>query len=214
VVHWNRALTTLAAVVAAGLLFWFAPHFNRWSAGGYWGLVGVMALAGVLIGLAQLRGRGGNPPASFLTVFMPVLVCAGWVIVAAEPHGSWLRNHVLSWSGDMGIAHAVHNLAEHVTVLAFGLGIVFGLTFEPAMLRRGATSALPASSAPAAGPPLPPDPAPKEASPGQPDSSAAAEEPSPGETAASTAETESPREAPSAPAGEPGEQGPATPTGS
>jgi hypothetical protein len=135
--HWNRALTTLAAAAAAGFLLWFAPHFHRWTTGGYWGVMALMAVAGVLIGLSQLHGRDGNPTASFLVAFLPVLVAAGWVILAAQPQGNWIRDHVLSWSGDMGIDHAVHNLGEHVAVLAFGLGVVFGVTFEPKMVRRG-----------------------------------------------------------------------------
>lgn len=153
--HWNRALTTLAAAAAAGFLFWFAPHFHRWTTGGYWGVMALMAVAGVLFGLSQLHGRDGNPTASFLVVFLPVLTAAGWVILAAQPHGNWVRAHVLSWSGDLGIDHAVHNLGEHVAVLAFGLGIVFGLTFEPKMVRRGRKKAdlAPTAAAVAPSPP-------------------------------------------------------------
>jgi len=64
-----------------------------------------------------------------------VLVVAGWVMLAAQPRSDWIRDHVLSWSGDIGLGHVVHNLAEHVAVLAFGTGLVFGLTFELAMVR-------------------------------------------------------------------------------
>ena len=134
--HWNRALTTLVAAAAAGFLLWFVPHFDRWATGGYWGVLALTALAGVLIGISQLQGRDGKPTASFVIAFVPVLIAAGWVILAAQPQGNWIRDHVLSWSGDMGIGHAVHNLGEHVAVLAFGLGVVFGLRFEPKMLRR------------------------------------------------------------------------------
>jgi len=134
--RWNRALTTLVAAAAAGFLLWYVPHFDRWSTSGYWGVMALMAVAGVLIGASQLHGRDGNPIASFLIAFLPVLVAAGWVILAAQPRGSWVRDHVLSWSGDLAIDHAVRNLAEHVAVLAFGLGLVFGVTFEPGMARR------------------------------------------------------------------------------
>jgi hypothetical protein len=134
--HWNRALATLVAAAAAGLLLWFVPHFHRWTTGGYWGVIALTAGAGVLVGLSQLHGRDGNPRASFLLAFLPVLVAAGWVILATQPHGGWIRDHVRSWSGDLGIDQAVHNLGEHVAVLAFGLGVVFGLMFEPTMLRR------------------------------------------------------------------------------
>jgi hypothetical protein len=157
--HWNRALATLLASAAAGFLLWFTPHFNRWSTSGYWGVIAVLALAGVLIGLSQLHGRDGNPTTSFLLAFLPVLFAAGWVILAAEPRASLVRDHVVSWSGDMGILHAIRNLAEHVAVLAFGLGAVFGVTFEPSMVRRGSKRARVFTPARAA-PPRPPAPAP------------------------------------------------------
>jgi hypothetical protein len=127
--------------------------------GGYWGVIGLMALAGVLIGLSQLHGRDGNPTASFIIVFLPVLVAAGWVILAAQPQGGWVRDHVLSWSRGMGIGRAVHNLGEHVAVLGFAVGVVFGLTFELKMVRRGRKKAGVASTAEAAALPLPPVPA-------------------------------------------------------
>jgi len=134
--HWTRASTTLAAAAVAGFLLWYVPHFHRWTTGGYWGVMALMAAAGVLIGLSQLHNRDGSSTASFLFAFLPVLVAAGWVILASQPQGNWIRDHVLSWTGDMGIDHAVHNLGEHVAVVAFGLGAVFGLTFELKMLRR------------------------------------------------------------------------------
>ena len=154
--HWNRALTTLAGAAAAGFLLWFAPHFDRWTTGGYWGVMALMAVAGVLVGLSQLHGRDGNPTASFLVAFLPVLAAAGWVILAAQPQGNWIRDHILSWSGDMRIDHAVHNLGEHVAVLAFGLGVVFGLTFEPRMVRRSPKKADMAPTPAAAAPSPPP----------------------------------------------------------
>src|SRR4029077_18412090 len=91
-----------------------------------------------------------------LLAFVPVLVAAGWVILAAQPRGSWTRDQVLSWSGDLGIKHAVHNLGERAAVLAFGLGVVFGVTFEPRMARRGAKRASAAPAAVAAAPSPPP----------------------------------------------------------
>src|SRR5579862_78190 len=106
--HWNRALTTLVAVAAAGFLLWFAPHFHRWTTGGYWGVIGLMIVAGALIGLSRLDRGDPKPPTSFLVVFVPVLVAAGWVILAAQPQGNWFRDHAHSWSGDLGIAHVVH----------------------------------------------------------------------------------------------------------
>jgi len=36
----------------------------------------------------------------------------------------------MSWSGDIGIVGLVHDLAEYVSVLAFGIGLVFGYSFD------------------------------------------------------------------------------------
>ena len=172
--RWNRALATLAAAAAAGFVIWFAPHFDHWSTGGYWGVMDLMTAAGVLIGLSQLHGRDGNPTASFLLAFLPVLAAAGWVILAAQPQGNWVRDHVLSWSGDMGIGHAVHNLGERAAVLAFGLGVVFGVTFEPKMVRRGPkkpdaapAAAVAPGSTPVAADPVVDEPAAEEPAPEQ-----------------------------------------------
>ncbi|HEY5159642.1 MAG TPA: hypothetical protein VII83_01095 [Gaiellaceae bacterium] len=140
---WKRAGTTLAGSAAAGALIWFVPHFDRWSTGGYWGAMATFAAAGLVLGVAQLRGREGSAIAMFLIVFVPVLIVGGWVVLAAQPRGDWFRNQIVSWSSDIGVDHAVRNLGEHVTVLAFGIGLVFGLMFEPAMIRRRRTVAAP-----------------------------------------------------------------------
>jgi len=66
----------------------------------------------------------------FLIAFLPVLVAAGWVVIAHQPDANWFRSHVLSWSDDIGILGLVRDLTEYVAVLAFGVGLVFGFTFE------------------------------------------------------------------------------------
>jgi hypothetical protein len=131
-----RALATLAGAAVAGALIWLAAQVDDKTTGGYWATYGLIAAAGLVLALAQLRGRGGHPPAMFLLAFVPVLVVAGWVVLAAQPHANWFRGHVLAWSGDIHVDSVVKDLAEYVAVLAFGLGLVFGLTFEPGMLRR------------------------------------------------------------------------------
>jgi hypothetical protein len=132
-----RAGATLLAAAAAGALIWLATQVGDETTGGYWAMYGLFAAAGLVMALAQLRGRGGNPLAFFLVTFVPVLVAAGWVVVAAQPHGNWARDHVLAWSSDLHVQNVVKDLAEYAAgILAFGIGLVFGLTFEPGMLRR------------------------------------------------------------------------------
>lgn len=134
--EWGRALGTLLAVAVAGALLWYVPHFNRWTAGGYWAVMTLMAAAGAVIGFSQLRGSGGSPTARFVVVFLPVAVVTGWVLVASQPRGNWFRDHVREWSGDLGIDGVVDNLDNHVAVVAFGLGVIFGVRFDPRLLRR------------------------------------------------------------------------------
>jgi hypothetical protein len=129
---WTRALTTLLAAAAAGFLLWLAAQFNMHNTGGYWAALGIVAGCGLLLGLAQLRGSGGNPPAMLLLSFVPVLICAGWIIVYAEPHGNWFRDHVSHWSG--GIRGVVHDVSMWNGVLAFGIGLVFAYMLEPRMM--------------------------------------------------------------------------------
>ena len=116
---WTRALATLLAAAAAGFLIWLAAQFDRGTTGGYWAALGVVAGCGLLLGLAQLRGSGGNPPVTLLFVFVPVLVCAGWVILYAQPHANWFRNHVSAWSGDIGVpADRIVRLGEGVAIVS------------------------------------------------------------------------------------------------
>lgn len=132
----SRALSTLVGAALAGLLLWVAAQLDRHTTGGYWAAYGIVAGAGLVLALSQLRGRGGNPPGTFLLAFVPVLVASGWVLLALEPHGNWFRDHVLAWSGDIGIRHVVLDVGTWIGVLALGIGFVLGVTLEPGMIRR------------------------------------------------------------------------------
>ena len=133
---WNRALSTLLAAGAAGFLLWLAAQFDMHTTGGYWAALGIVAGCGLLLGLAQLRGAGGNPPAMFLFGFLPVFVCASWVVLYAQPHSEWGRHLIRSWSGDLGIRGIVSDVSMWNGVVAFGMGLVFAYVLEPGMLRR------------------------------------------------------------------------------
>jgi hypothetical protein len=151
-----RAGATLLAAAVAGGLIWLATQVGDETTGGYWAMYGLFAAAGLVMALAQLRGRGGNPLAFFLVTFVPVLVAAGWVVVAAQPHGNWARDHVLAWSSDLHVQNVVKDLAEYAAgILAFGIGLVFGLTFEPGMLRRRRRAVAGEGAAPATTTPTP-----------------------------------------------------------
>jgi len=131
-----RGLCTLAGAGAAGVLIWLSTQIGQESTGGYWAAVGILAGAGLTMALSQLFGgwtKWGMPKISagvFLIGFLPVLIAAGWVILAGQPDGNWFQRHVESWSGSIAIDGLVHDLGSLIAVLAFGVGLVFGFTFD------------------------------------------------------------------------------------
>ena len=66
----------------------------------------------------------------FLVGFVPTLIVGGWMLAAHEPQNYWLGRHVRSWSGDIGIDGLVDSLGLMLPAIAFGIGLVFGLTFD------------------------------------------------------------------------------------
>ena len=72
-------------------------------------------------------------------------------MLAAEPGNGWFHRHVLSWSGDIHIRSLVNDLKEYVSVFAFGIGLVFGYSFDtagPAVRGRTAVADRRADTAP------------------------------------------------------------------
>jgi hypothetical protein len=132
----SRVGVLLLASAAAGALLWTAAQFSRSSTGGYWAAYGIVAAAGLVFGLAQIRGRTGHPPGQLLAVFLPVLIVGGWVLLAMQPSGSHGRGQILSWSGHLGIADVVRDLGTWIGVIAFGIGYTLGAAIEPAPVRR------------------------------------------------------------------------------
>jgi hypothetical protein len=142
-----RGLFTLAGAAGAGLLIWIATQIGEGTLGGYWAVYGLLAGAGLTAALSQLFGgwtKWGWPRISggvFLLGFLPTLVAAGWVLLAGQPDANWFQRHLTSWSDDIGIGGLVDDLREYLAVLAFGLGLVLGFTFDtsgplPSPLRR------------------------------------------------------------------------------
>jgi hypothetical protein len=132
---WSRALATLLGAAAAGVLLWVAAQIGRDSTGGYWAAYGIVAAAGIVFALSQLRGRTGNPPAMLLFGFVPVLIVAGWVLLGMQPHSNWFQSHVLRWSGSIGVRDVLRDVGMWLGVLAFGIGYTLGAVLEPAPRR-------------------------------------------------------------------------------
>ena len=137
----TRATLTLIGIAAAGALLWLATAILPTtipdaSAGEYWGAFGCVALAGLVMALSQLLGgwtKWGWPRVSgnvFLLAFLPALVAGGWILAAQEPESYWLGSHVRSWSNDIGVDGFVESMGLMIPAVAFGIGLVFGLTFD------------------------------------------------------------------------------------
>jgi hypothetical protein len=138
----TRATTTLIAAAAAGVLIWLATQINDHNRGGFWAVYGLIAGAGLLMALSQLLGgwtKWGVPRLSatfLLTAFVPIAVVSLWIILAAEPGSAWFHRHVLSWSNSLHIRGLVDDLKGYVPLFAFGIGLVFGYSFDTSGPRR------------------------------------------------------------------------------
>jgi hypothetical protein len=138
-----RALITLLGVGVAGLLAWLTTDISHTSTGGYWAVSGILAGAGLVMALSQLLGgwtKWGRPsfsPTVFLIAFVPTLVAVGWILLFHQPHSTLFRGHVTSWSNNIGIDGFVTDMGGNLlTMLAFGLGLVFGFSFDTTRARR------------------------------------------------------------------------------
>jgi hypothetical protein len=132
----TRGVATLLGAGAAGFLVWLATQVGDDSTGGYWAVYGLVAAAGLALALSQLLGgwtKWGWPRISaavFLLGFLPALVVGGWLLLAHQPNDEWFRGDVLGWSSDVGVGGLVEDLGELLPVVAFGLGLLFGFTFD------------------------------------------------------------------------------------
>jgi hypothetical protein len=142
----TRGIVTLLAAAVAGLLAWTTTTISDNTTGGYWAAYGILAAAGLVMALSQLVGgwtKWGRPtfsPTVFLLAFVPTAIAVGWIFLFHQPHSTLWRGDVMNWSGDLGIAGVVKDMGgDLLTMLAFGLGLLFGFCFDttPALRRRG-----------------------------------------------------------------------------
>jgi hypothetical protein len=143
-----RGIATVAGAGIAGLLIWVSTQIGSGTLGGYWAVYGLLGGAGLTMALSQVVGgwtKWGWPRISaavLLIGFLPALVCAGWVLLAGQPDANWFQRHVTSWSGHLSIGGLVDDLREYLGVLAFGLGLVLGFTFDTSGPRPVAEAAV------------------------------------------------------------------------
>ena len=131
----TRGISTLAGAAVAGILLWFATQIGAETSGEYWATYGLIAAAGLTMALSQILGgwtKWGWPRFSlgvFTLGFLPVLLAGGWILLARQPAD--LLN-TSNWSRDLGIFGAVADLGNILPAIAFGIGLVFGLSFDTA----------------------------------------------------------------------------------
>jgi len=150
-----RGLTTVAAAGAAGVLLWAATLVGQQTDGRFWAEMAIVAGAGLVIALSQVVGgwtkglRLRMSPGTFALAFLPVLVVVGWILMATQPGHGWHEGTVASWSRDIALMGLVHDLALWHGVLAFGFGLVLGLSFDsvPVPVEAPRAAPIPATAA-------------------------------------------------------------------
>jgi hypothetical protein len=132
----TRGLTLAIAAGLAGLLCYLATLVGQQTTVRFWEEMGIVAAAGLVLGLAPVLGgwtsglRLRLSPGTFLLGFLPVLVVVGWVLMATQPGHGWHDGTVTSWSHNIGLMGVIHALGLWHGVLAFGLGLVLGYTLD------------------------------------------------------------------------------------
>jgi hypothetical protein len=152
----TRGLTTVAAAGAAGVLLWAATLVGQQTDKRFWAEMAIVAGAGLVVALSQAIGgwtkglRVQVSPGTFALAFVPVLIVVGWVLMASQPGNGWYEGTFVRWTHDIGLTGLVHDVALWHGVLAFGFGLVLGLSFDA--VPAPAPSVAPAAAAPVARP--------------------------------------------------------------
>src|SRR5215472_5300063 len=132
----SRGLTLALAAALAGLALWGASQVGMQTTGRFWIAMAIVAGAGLLLALANHVGtwtkglRVRWSPSTFALAFLPVLVCVGWILLATQPGSGWEEGRFASWSNSIGILGLVHSVGLWHGVLAFGFGLMLGLSLD------------------------------------------------------------------------------------
>lgn len=132
----TRGLATALSAGLAGVLLWLATLVGVQTVTHFWESMGLVAAAGLVVALSQViggwtKGHGVRvSPGTFSLAFVPALVCVGWILMATQPGNGWHEGTVVRWSHDLGIFGLVHSLGLWHGVLAFGFGLMLGLTLD------------------------------------------------------------------------------------
>ena len=103
----------------------------------------IVAGAGLLLSAGEPRrdvdegSQAANVAGHVRFAFLPALVCVGWILLASQPGSGWQEGRIDSWSNSIGILGLVHSIGLWHGVLAFGFGLVLGLSFDGVPARGG-----------------------------------------------------------------------------
>ncbi|MFL5911216.1 MAG: hypothetical protein ACJ768_11670 [Gaiellaceae bacterium] len=154
----TRGLTTLAAAGAAGVLLWAATLVGQRTDGRFWAEMGIVAGAGLVMAISQVIGgwtkglRLRMSAGTFFIAFVPVLIVVGWIMMASQPGHGWYEGTFVSWSKNAHLIGLVHDLALWHGVLAFGFGLVLGMSFDTVPAAAPMATPTPVAARPAAQP--------------------------------------------------------------
>jgi hypothetical protein len=154
----TRGLTTVAAAGAAGVLLWAATLVGQRTDGRFWAEIGIVAGAGLVLAISQVVGgwtKGLRLRISLGTLalaFLPVLIVVGWIMMASQPAHGWYQGTFETWSRHAGLVGLVHDLALWHGVLAFGFGLVLGMSFDTVPADAPLATPTPVAARPAAAP--------------------------------------------------------------
>src|SRR6266436_1974469 len=88
----TRGLTLAIAAGLGGLLLYLASQVGQQSTARFWGEMGIVAAAGLVLGL------------------VPVLIVVGWILMATQPGNGWAEGTMVSWSHSIGLMGLIHSL--------------------------------------------------------------------------------------------------------
>ena len=123
-------------MAVAGLLIWIASNLDLGQTSEFWAIVGLLAGAGLALGLSQLLGgwtKWGVPRVSsavLLLAWLPTLLAAGWILLATQPTGGWQQSRFESWSDTIGILGFVRDLGLFSAAIALAFGVVTAFIFD------------------------------------------------------------------------------------
>jgi hypothetical protein len=132
----TRGLMTALAVGLAGLLLWVATQVGVQSTARFWAAMGIVAAGGLVLALLPALGgwtsglRLRISPGALLLGVLPALVVTGWILLATQPGNGWQEGRFVSWSHDLGLMGIVHAVGLWHGALAFGFGVVLGMSLD------------------------------------------------------------------------------------